>query len=438
MREMKDSGVEWIGEIPEDWEVVTMKNCFSQRDGGAWGENPVGDEFDYVCLRIADFNFNRFVFKDTEELTIRNYTENQIKKLKLLKNDILIEKSGGGEKTPVGRVVIFDKNYNALYANFMDRLRCNDFVNPKFMIYNLVTFYCNEYVKNYIKQTTGIQNLDLTGMLSKENITLPSYDEQEKIANYLDQKCEKIDSTIEKQGILIEKLKEYKQALITETVTKGLNDNVEMVESGVEWIGKIPSHWDITSIGKVATIFRGASPRPAGDPKYFDGKDVPWITVAEVTKGVSNFILDTETYLTFEGAKKSRVVESGTLLLSNSGATLGVPKVTKIRGCINDGSVAFTNLNLNQIYLLYILKSRTMELRRQMQGYGQPNLNTNIVKSIEVPLPLIEEQQQIADYLDKKCEAIDKAIEQKQQVVEKLTEYKKSLIYEVVTGKKEV
>lgn len=126
------------------------------------------------------------------------------------------------------------------------------------------------------------------------------------------------------------------------------------------------------------------------------------------------------------------------ILLSNSGATLGVPKVTLITGCINDGSVAFFNLKVEQMYLLYIFKSRTLELRKQMQGYGQPNLNTTIIKSIAIPVPHPEEQKSICKYLDKRCKAVDDAIKIKEKVVDRLAKYKKSLIYEVVTGKKEV
>ena len=110
-REMKSSGVEWFGDIPADWEIVRMKSCINQRDSGAWGEEATGESGDVVCLRIADFDYQTFKFKDTpiEELTFRHYSENVIDKLALKNKDILIEKSGGGEKTPVGRTVIFYK-----------------------------------------------------------------------------------------------------------------------------------------------------------------------------------------------------------------------------------------------------------------------------------------------------------------------------------------
>ena len=127
-RKMKDSGIEWIGEIPEGWEIHRMKSCISQRDGGAWGDEATGETGDCICLRIADFDYEHFRFIDSNNLTIRHYASPIIRKLLLQKNDILIEKSGGGEKTPVGRTVLFDKEYPALFANFMDRLRCSDFI----------------------------------------------------------------------------------------------------------------------------------------------------------------------------------------------------------------------------------------------------------------------------------------------------------------------
>ena len=138
-RKMKDSGIEWIGEIPEGWEVHRMKSCISQRDGGAWGDEATGETGDCICLRIADFDYGHFRFTDSNNLTIRHYASPIIKKLLLQKNDILIEKSGGGEKTPVGRTVLFDKEYPALFANFMDRLRCSDFILPQYLQYVFVT-----------------------------------------------------------------------------------------------------------------------------------------------------------------------------------------------------------------------------------------------------------------------------------------------------------
>lgn len=123
-RQMKESGVSWLGAVPQNWDIVRMKSCISQRDGGAWGDEATGDDGDEICLRIADFDYAHYRFKDTEpsNLTRRHYKDDLVQKLLLQKNDIVIEKSGGGDKTPVGRTVIFDKEYRALYANFCDIL----------------------------------------------------------------------------------------------------------------------------------------------------------------------------------------------------------------------------------------------------------------------------------------------------------------------------
>ena len=125
MREMKDSGIEWEDQVPVSWKSDTICNLLISRDGGAWGNEPSEDEEGTICMRIADFDFDKgkFADKSIEDLTRRSYTPAQIQKLLLQKDDICIEKSGGGEKTPVGRAVLFDKDYPALFANFMERLR---------------------------------------------------------------------------------------------------------------------------------------------------------------------------------------------------------------------------------------------------------------------------------------------------------------------------
>lgn len=217
--EMKDSGVQWIGEIPKNWALCRLKNCYSQRDGGSWGDDAKGTESDRICLRIADFDYAKMSFKKDNNYTIRNYDSGTIEKLLLKNGDILIEKSGGGEKTPVGRAVIFDCESPALFANFMERLRCTVNIEPKFMVYVLFAFYANQGVRNYIKQTTGIQNLNITAMLSSESIALPLFGEQQEIAGFLNDKCSVIDDIITEKQLLIIDLESYKKSLVYEAVT---------------------------------------------------------------------------------------------------------------------------------------------------------------------------------------------------------------------------
>lgn len=173
-------------------------------------------------MRIADFDFDNgeFAKKPVESLTRRVYTKRQIQKLQLQKNDICIEKSGGGEKTPVGRAVIFNKSYLALFANFMDRLRFDSSkVNPVFAEYWFRAWYSCKGSPYYINQTTGIQNINLTLMMSKEKMFFPPVHEQQRIADFLDAKCAKINSIIQKKQELLANLDTYKKSLIYEYVT---------------------------------------------------------------------------------------------------------------------------------------------------------------------------------------------------------------------------
>ena len=423
MRAMKNSGVEWIGEIPAGWKVTTIKKEYSFQTG--WTPDTKKNSYfegENIWVNISDLK-GREVSESQRHISDEAV---QISSMDVSPKGSLMY----AFKLSVGAVAFCgcDLYTNEAIATFLpgnNSLKYLYYVAPIFIEHN-----ANENIYG-----AKILNQQL---IRNAKIVLPSIGEQHHIADYLDDKCSKIDAIIEKQQTVIEKLKEYKLSVITEAVTKGLNPDVEMKDTGIDWIGEMPQKWNLTTVSRIATVVRGASPRPAGDPKYFNGQDVPWITVAEVTNGEGKYIYLTDTFLTNEGAKHSRIVDAGTLLLSNSGATLGVPKVTKITGCINDGSVAFLDLKIEQMYLLYIFKSRTFELRKQMAGYGQPNLNTTIVKNIYIPLPSELEQQKICMYLDEKCSGIDKTIEVKQALIEKLIEYKKSLIYEVVTGKKEV
>lgn len=218
----KETAIEWIDRLPFEWKVDTLKRVLISREGGAWGEEPANNNGDCVCMRIADFDFDKGRFKevDVSQLTVRNYKQTQIDKLSLNKGDVLIEKSGGGEKTPVGRCVIFDKSFLALYANFMDRLKIDDtVVCPEYFVYWWRSMYFRAVTTMYIKQTIGIQNLNLTQLLSTEKIAYPSKVVQEDIVNYLDERCSAIDGIIAVKEQLIRELEAYKQSLIYEVVT---------------------------------------------------------------------------------------------------------------------------------------------------------------------------------------------------------------------------
>jgi type I restriction enzyme S subunit len=220
--QVRDSGIEWLGQINETWSLMPIKQIVIKRDGGAWGNEPDGTDHDRICMRIADFSFEQGRFKKQDEslYTKRNYSSAQIDKLTLEYGDILVEKSGGGEKTPVGRAVLYDLEYDALYANFMDRIKIdNNIALPEYVSYFWRAMYYRTVTTAYIKQTTGIQNLNISALLEKESIPIPPIKTQKNIVSHLDSLCLRIDEIIDDKQALVADLEQFKRSMICEIVT---------------------------------------------------------------------------------------------------------------------------------------------------------------------------------------------------------------------------
>ena len=272
-------------------------------------------------------------------------------------------------------------------------------------------------------------------------IGFPPLPEQRHIATFLDQETAKIDALVEEQKRLIELLKEKRQAVISHAVTKGLNPNAPMKDSGVEWLGEVPAHWEVRSLRTLASIVRGASPRPAGDPAFFDGDFIPWVTVAEITKDDLVALTGTDSYLTEDGAARSRIFRNGTVVYSNSGATLGVPKILRVDACANDGVVGFESLSerLNPLFLHHYLCSLTQTIREMVkQGSGQPNLNTSIVKAIPIALPPHDEEVRICGHIEHVARRFGDLMAEAEAAMKLLQERRTALISAAVTGKIDV
>ena len=214
--EMKNSGIEWLGKIPQDWKIKRLRYYFNLHSSGVWGEEQKDNNNDMVCVRVADFDFDRFSIKK-DNLTIRNIPSSKFSKI-LENGDILLEKSGGGEKQPVGRAVKFNLGKKAVCSNFIERLEINNNYSPSYVSYLLGCLYFRSLNVRSIRQTTGIQNLDMYSYFC-EGVPFPFLKMQQTIANFLDQKTAKIDVLVGKIGNQIEKLQEYRQALISNVVT---------------------------------------------------------------------------------------------------------------------------------------------------------------------------------------------------------------------------
>ena len=434
----KDSGVEWIGEIPEHWEVGRLKSSIKSCRNGIWGDEPQGDNDDVACIRVADFNRTNMEIEVTD-LTIRNVPASKQKMYLLKHGDLLIEKSGGGEKQPVGFVTIFNHNIPAVYANFIAKM---ELVEEKaysgFYKYVHSAMYSVRLNVRSIKQTTGIQNLD-TNYYFEESVIYPPLNEQKSIANFLDQKTAEIDGLIADKEKLIELLQEKRQAVITEAVTKGLNPNVRMKDSGVEWIGEIPEHWEVTKLKYITNqIIDGTH----STPQYIDD-GIPFLRVTDITNSRGKPInLNEVKYISEEEHKelaKRCNPKKGDLLVSKNG-TIGIPKVI-------DWDYEFSifvslclikvNKKVDVYYCSYYFESNLIDT--QIAFGGKTNTITNLhldkIKEFIVLLPPVEEQKVITKYINNKTDEIDLLINDIQLQIQKLKEYRQSLISEAVTGK---
>lgn len=437
MRELRDSGLPWLKEIPCNWKNETIRHLMVSRDGGAWGEEPKDESSGTICLRIADFDYSRGRFKkcSDEDLTRREYTKSQLSRLSLKAGDILVEKSGGGEKTPVGRSVYYGGEYGpVLFANFMERLRFDTTrIDPEYAEYWLRAWYACRCSSYYINQTTGIQNINLTLMLAKERIFYPSFSEQRKIIDYLDKRCGELDCVITDIQAQIATLEQYKRSVITETVTKGLNPNAEMKDSGIEWVGEIPVHWPVHPVYSYY-----------GERKNKNrlGKEDNLLSLSYGR--VIRKDINTNDGLLPESFNTYNIVEAGDIIirptdLQNDKRSLRTGLV-KEHGIITSAYIDLCPLKqVDSRYFHFLLHAYdVMKVFYNMGNGVRQGLNYSEFSRLMVFEPPYEEQVAMADYLETKVTEVDAIIEQKKEQMAVLDAYKRSLIFEYVTGKKEV
>jgi len=433
----KDSGVEWIGEIPEHWEVGRLKSSIKSCRNGIWGDEPQGDNDDVACIRVADFNRTNMEIEVTD-LTIRNVPASKQKMYLLKHGDLLIEKSGGGEKQPVGFVTIFNHNIPAVYANFIAKM---ELVEEKaysgFYKYVHSAMYSVRLNVRSIKQTTGIQNLD-TNYYFEESVIYPPLNEQKSIANFLDQKTAEIDGLIADKEKLIELLQEKRQAIITEAVTKGLNPNVRMKDSGIEWIGEIPEHWILSKIKYVSLINNKTLSESTDDDYEIDYIDISSVTSIGEIDGIQR--------LNFKDApsRARRILSKGDTIVSTVRTYLkAIAFIENVQSNLicSTGFAVLTPLSkVVPKYLFYLMRSEKYvnEIVRRSVGVSYPAINASDIGALECAIPNKDEQKYIVEYLDNCTTQIDQLVNDIQTQIQKLREYRQSLISEAVTGKIDV
>lgn len=274
------------------------------------------------------------------------------------------------------------------------------------------------------------------------NLAIPriSYNEQNKIANYLDAKCADIDALQQDLQSEIEALKEYKKSVITEAVTKGLDPDVEMKDSGIPWIGEIPKEWVICKVKNVVSHIGSGTTPTSGKIEFYENGTVNWIQSGDLYE--TNKINETNKKVSESAIKlfpALHIYKAKFIVIAMYGASVGNIAISNIDACVNQACCCIKTNEFNNLkYMFYWLFSCKNDFLKITDGGGQPNISQTKIKNQYYLKPPIEEQHRIVDFLDTKCARIDSIVEDKQKQISTLDEYKKSLIYEYVTGKKEV
>ena len=428
-RKMKDSGVEWIGEIPEGWEIVPVRSCFDEvRTKNTDGQEQNALQFKSGNI-ISKTNFNASM-DDYVADTITNYTI-------VLPDTVMINGLNLNYDFKSLRVALVKEKgviTSAYLAIFPDRKK----ISPQYATYLFKGYETKMAFHNMgagIRKTLGYKEFQ------NQPLLLPSEKEQNKISAYLDSKCSHIDIMLSKIRSSIEEYKKLKQAVITQAVTKGVRGEREMKDSGVEWIGEIPKEWVIQKIKSISSrINVGVVIRPS---EYFDENGtVPFlrgINVKEYLISSDNMVYINESSNRI--LSKSQVHTDDILIVRDGSIGTSCVVPAEFDGAnVVSMVIATPSISCDSRFICYSLNSDVGKTQFTLTKIGSALTHTSVsaVSDIIVAVPSCAEQKEIADYLDAKCVEIDGLIAKKEQLVKELESYKKSLIYEVVTGKREV
>ncbi|QKF64711.1 restriction endonuclease subunit S [Campylobacter corcagiensis] len=426
MRDLKDSGIEWIGEIPKEWEISKIKYVGEFRNGLTYSPNDVTDkENGILVLRSSNIQNGKIDLNDNVYVSTKINSNLIVKK-----GDILIC-SCNGSKQLVGKNAIINTDKIVTFGSFMMIFRTK---NPKFMYYVLNSGIFTYYLETF--STTTINQLTSKNF-GNMNFPFPPLESQIKITNFLDKKCKKIDLIKDKILTQISNLKEFKKSIITKAVTKGLDKNAKFKDSGIEWIGEIPSHWKISKVKYTGEYRNGLTYSP--NDMTDENNGILVLRSSNIQNGKID--LKDNVYVSTQ-IKSNLMIKKGDILIcSRNGSKNLIGKNTIINSNITATFGAFMMIyrTKNSKFMYYVLNSDIFSYYLETFLTSTINqLTTTNFGNIKFPFPPLNEQQEIANYLDKKCEKIDEIIELKNKELEILDEYKKSLIYEYVTGKKEV
>lgn len=426
-RQYKNSGIPWIGEIPSDWNVVRTKNVF------ACSKSLVGEDWSHTqLLSLTTKGVKEVAIGSTSGKVPDSYETYQV----VNKDDLVM--------------CLFDLDCSAVFSgvsNFHGMispaykvLKTLDGYSPAFYGYWFDYIFDGRKYKYLSKNIRYSLTYDEFAALG---IAAPPLPTQQRIADYLDRKCAEIDELAALQETMIAELKRYKQSVITEAVTKGLDPNVPMQDSGVEWIGEIPEGWMVRKIKDVAFFFNGDRGKnyPSGDDMVKEG--IYFLTSNNIRGIIVDCDVEISKFITLErydilGGAKIQLNDIIYCLRGSIGNCAINKKLTQ--GTVASSLMTIRPTHISSDFLNYYLHSQMVKFQTEeyMNGSCAANLSAENVSRYIVMVPPLAEQRAIADYLDKKCGEIDELIAIKQQKIDALKEYKKSVIFEYVTGKKEI
>ena len=439
----KDSGIEWIGQVPEHWQVKRLKHLISQCQNGVWGDDPLEDGSDTLCIRVADFDRDNNVVIYNPS-TYRQITKEHQDSRLVSKGDILLEKSGGGAQTLVGANVRYLGEEPAVCSNFVAVIKPSKMAESAWLNYLMASMYALKINLRSIKQSTGIQNLDSEQYLD-EGVAAPSLDEQATIAAALDRETARIDALIAKKTRFIELLKEKRHTLIYHAVTKGLDPDAPMRDSGVEWLGEIPAHWHVAQLGKVS-IERCDGPFGSGlKSEHYQADGVRVIRLQNI--GWASFKDGNEAFISHEHWQE--VLGCGHEVLPNDVLIggLGDDKNPLGRACVAPSNLGpamvkadcyrfrlnTSRANPNFIALALSATARA-ECGYLATGATRDRLNLGLASARVVPLPPLNEQAEIVVALNRDTARIDLLTEKTQRSIDLLKERRAAFITAAVTG----
>jgi type I restriction enzyme, S subunit len=434
--EYKDSGLEWLGIIPKHW--ITNKFCrVSYMKGRIGWQGLKQSEFvndDSMPYLITGMNFKNGVINWEEVYHISEERYAEAPEIQLQKDDVLMTKDG-----TIGKLLYVDHlpNKASLNSHLLVLRPLNNEYIPRYIYYQLQS----EHFKNHVEQVkTGTTFYGITQEGTGQfKVLLPPIPEQSQIAAFLDHKTKQINDLIDKKQKIIELLKEEHTAIINQAVTKGFDPNVFMKDSGVEWLGKIPEHWELRKIGRSFNIIGSGTTPTSGREEFYENGNIPWVLTGDLN---DNYLSKTSKSLTEKAFGEHSALKKfpvGSLVIAMYGATIGRLSILRIEATTNQACCVLAESTFFSIrFLFYWFLSNRSNIISLSYGGGQPNISQEIIRNIKVPCPSLKEQSEIVRYLDHKCNSIDISISHIKKEIQLISDYKTSLINEAVTGKIDV